>query len=293
MGGGILVLRDRRSLAWEEYGDPNGTPCIYTPGTPASCVAGRLYHAAAAKAGMRWISPDKPGYGASDVQHARRLTQWDEDILQLADHLGLDRFAVAGESGGGPHALALAHDAPQRVTVALVISGMPPWDEKTMRDGMSRANFQMYELARDNPKQLERVLDELVLTLADPVRCEEWLRKVMEDAPPADREAYEKDPALLKTAIEAYTGALRNGAKAAVDELRMFTEPWGFSVGAIRVPVKVWHGTEDLNVPVNAVRALVARIPGCGARYVDGAGHSLHQHLDQIVVDLKRLPVRK
>jgi pimeloyl-ACP methyl ester carboxylesterase len=27
----------------------------------------------------------------------------------LADHLGLDRFALAGESGGGPHTLASAH----------------------------------------------------------------------------------------------------------------------------------------------------------------------------------------
>src|SRR6478672_10796406 len=107
-----LRLADSRQLAWYEYGDAAGSPCIYTTGTPASGLAGGTYDKAAAEAGVRWISVDKPGYGHSDLQPGRTLLDWPADVRALADHLGLERFAVAGESGGGPFALALAYALP-------------------------------------------------------------------------------------------------------------------------------------------------------------------------------------
>ena len=59
----LLRLPDGRELAWYEFGDPEGVPCIYTAGTPESGLAGGCYDAAARRAGVRWISIDKPGYG--------------------------------------------------------------------------------------------------------------------------------------------------------------------------------------------------------------------------------------
>src|SRR4051812_16891061 len=56
-----LRLAEGRALAWYEYGDAAGLPCVYTTGTPASGLAGATYDKAAAEAGVRWISVDKPG----------------------------------------------------------------------------------------------------------------------------------------------------------------------------------------------------------------------------------------
>src|SRR3954469_14679970 len=95
-----MRLADGRQLAWYEYGDAAGLPCVYTTGTPASGLAGSTYDKAAAEAGVRWISVDKPGYGHSDLQRGRTLLDWPADVRALADQLGLQRFAVAGESGG-------------------------------------------------------------------------------------------------------------------------------------------------------------------------------------------------
>ena len=91
-----LQLNDGRRLAWYEYGDPQGAPCIYTTGTPASGLTGVMYDAVARETGVRFISVDKPGYGHSDFLPGRRLVDWPRDVAALADHLDLSRVCHHG-----------------------------------------------------------------------------------------------------------------------------------------------------------------------------------------------------
>lgn len=111
MASDVATFPDGRRLRWHELGDPGGSPVIYTAGTPVSGLGGASYDHAARAAGLRWISPDKPGYGCSGYQRKRSLVSWGDDLAALAGHLGLDRFALAGESGGGPFTLAATPQA--------------------------------------------------------------------------------------------------------------------------------------------------------------------------------------
>jgi pimeloyl-ACP methyl ester carboxylesterase len=48
-------------------------------------------------------------------------------VRALANHMGLDRFAILGVSGGGPYAVACAHALPREMLSAVgVIAGGPP-----------------------------------------------------------------------------------------------------------------------------------------------------------------------
>jgi pimeloyl-ACP methyl ester carboxylesterase len=107
----VITLSEGRRLRWHEFGDPGGSPVLYTAGTPVSGLGGGTYDESARAAGLRWISPDKPGYGGSGYQRKRSLAGWGDDLAALAGRLGLDRFALAGESGGAPFTLAAAHAA--------------------------------------------------------------------------------------------------------------------------------------------------------------------------------------
>ena len=49
------------------------------------------------------------------------------DVASIADALGIDRFAVMGDSGGGPHALACAAVWPGRVLATVCMSGPAPF----------------------------------------------------------------------------------------------------------------------------------------------------------------------
>src|ERR1700704_4887765 len=86
----VITLADGRRLRWHEFGDPDGSPVLYTAGTPVSGLGGAAYHEAARAAGLRWVSPDKPGYGGSDCQRKRSVSDWGDDLGALAGHLGLD-----------------------------------------------------------------------------------------------------------------------------------------------------------------------------------------------------------
>src|SRR5262245_53663208 len=96
-----IALRDGRRLAYLELGRPNGTPVIHCHGTPSSRVEGALvYGTAAGDAGLRVIVPDRPGVGESDFQPGRRIVDWPADVVDLAEAIDLQRFAVLGSSGG-------------------------------------------------------------------------------------------------------------------------------------------------------------------------------------------------
>jgi pimeloyl-ACP methyl ester carboxylesterase len=124
----------------EWYGQPDGEPVFYFHGHPGSRLEARFARQAAAGAGLRVIALDRPGYGLSDFQPERAITDWPADVAEAADLLRIGRFSVAGASGGGPYALACAWRLPGRVTRAAVISGVGPYRVPGITKGMRWQN---------------------------------------------------------------------------------------------------------------------------------------------------------
>ncbi|MFB6152239.1 MAG: alpha/beta fold hydrolase [Haloarculaceae archaeon] len=121
------VSVDGRTVAYAEYGDPDGTPVLFFHGTPGSRVLGALYDEPARDRGVRVIAPDRPGYGRSSPWPDRTFADAPAFAVPVLDDAGVDRAGVVGFSGGGPHALALAATRGDRVTrVDLVASAAPP-----------------------------------------------------------------------------------------------------------------------------------------------------------------------
>ena len=61
----VLRLADGRQLAWAEWGDPRGSPVVFLHPSPGSRMLCPDVHATA-RAGVRLITVDRPGYGGSD-----------------------------------------------------------------------------------------------------------------------------------------------------------------------------------------------------------------------------------
>lgn len=273
----FLALAGGRRLAWYEFGDPRGTPCIYATGTPTSGIAGAFYHRAACDAGVRWIALDKPGYGQSDAQPGHSLLDWTADIAALADHLQLGRFAVAGESGGGPRALALCHALPGRVTVALLLAAVGPMEDPAACRGMHRANRMMFWLARRAPVLLHGALSlirrgALRSQMPDDRRGRERLRRQLAAMPAADRALYEQ-PQVRTLLKRAGAEALRQGVAPAVEDVVLLSRPWGFALQSIGVPVHLWQGSADRSVPPGMAQAMASALPHGTLHLVKGAGH--------------------
>src|SRR5262245_19407436 len=93
-----LRLADGRRMAYCELGAPDGVPVL-------SCHGGLLCRfdvepcaADFATAGIRVLSPDRPGVGGSDRAPGHSTADWVDDVRQLLDALGIERVAVTGWS---------------------------------------------------------------------------------------------------------------------------------------------------------------------------------------------------
>ena len=137
------VAVDGRTLAVLEAGDESGHAVVAIHGTPASGVLWRGLVEDAEARGIRLLGYDRPGYGASDPHRGRTVADAAGDVAAIADALGIDRFAVEGGSGGGPHTLACAALLPDRVVAAASLAGVAPYpaDGLDWLDGMGQDNL--------------------------------------------------------------------------------------------------------------------------------------------------------
>lgn len=256
MGERVLTITasDGRSLCVRDAGSRNpdaalavfwhhGTPGLGSPPRPLLALADEL--------GLRLLGHDRPGYGGSTRLAGRSIGHVAADVGDIADALGITRYAVIGYSGGGPHALACAAADP-RVVAAVVGSGLAPRDATGLDwyGGMIASG-------------------QHVLTAAE--RGEEHRRDA--EAQGYDPEFNDRDLA----ALDGEWGWLGDVAGAftpedldgAIDDDMSYVSDWHVDLDAIVAPALVIHGSEDGIVPAAHGRWVAKRI---GAELWERAG---------------------
>jgi pimeloyl-ACP methyl ester carboxylesterase len=264
----IVRLADGRDLAYAEYGPADGVPLFLFHGLPGSRLAGPEMWLDD-PGPVRVIAPDRPGFGLSTFQPGRDFPDWADDIRELADSLGIDRFLVAGFSSGGAHALAAAHALPHRVAAVATIGGSAPTHTAPAR----RAGVWL------------RAAPAVFVTKHRPAMLiDRALRSAT--VPEADKAAFANER-LRELKIAAAPEAFRNGARGYVHEGRLYGQPWGFDLTAIEPPVLISHGALDASVPVAMAHYLAARIPNNTVTIYPTEGHLIvPKHWLEIVAAL-------
>lgn len=279
-----IRLRSGRALAYLEFGSPRGVPIIYCHGTPSSRVEGCLTMPsdAVAELNARVIIPDRPGMGRSDFLVSRRIIDWPSDVVELADILGIDAFAVLGSSGGAPFALACAALLPGRVRAVGVIGPVAPVDAARIR---AAGNPIVGRLASYAPA-LARLLTRLQLRA---VRSEKMRRQMVNTFPEPDRTLFQQAD-IRDGFISCFEEACRNGTRGAVWEQHLLAQPWGFDLRELKAPVLLWQGERDGNVSSAGARYLANTIPGCVATFYPNEAHLsvVLNHRREILGELTR-----
>ena len=252
-----LSLPDGRTLHVYDTGSGtlpvfwhHGTPNIGTPPAPLFPASDPL--------GIRWLSYDRPGYGGSTPRPGRDIASAAGDVRAIADALGIDRFAVAGHSGGGAHALACGALLGERVRAVLSISGLAPYGAGGLDwfAGISPVGEASLRAAVAGRAAKERY----------------------------EATATEDDPGFVQSDLDALSGewswfmsvvgpAMAHGPAALIDDDLAGVGPWGFDPADVAVPVLVLHGELDRVVPVGHGVWLAGRCPDAELRIESGAGH--------------------
>lgn len=263
-----LTLADGRVLGYAEYGDPSGRPLVYLHGFPGSRLAGAILDGAAGALGVRVLAPERPGLGLSSRQQGRTLLDTAEDVRAFANTLRLGAFSVLGESGGGPHALACAHELPDVLHGALIVCGLGP-ASPTATVGIALKERIGYAIGSRLPLPAAR-------TLVPVAACaRRWPRRFLHvtrwQLGHADREVLQGELGDLVAAD--FAEAFHQGSGGVADDLTLLFRPWPFDPSAIRVPVVFFHGTDDRTVSFTAARELAGRVPDSRLRVYEDDGH--------------------
>ena len=276
MQDNTMTLRDGRKLGFADYGKPGGIPLFLFHGTPGSRIFKRFENASwIDEFGIRIITPERPGFGLSDPAPDRKIMDWATDIEELADYLGVERFHVAGGSGGGPYALACAIHAPARVvTVTLFCGGVPPEAMRSTK-GMQLGNRLVFFTAKRAPFLLKWLAENYANTIKK--HPEKWMATMLSQMPESDRHAMEgQDGKTLKDGTLMHVQeAFRQGGDGTFRDMLLVSRPWRLDLDQIAVPVFMWHGTADTMMPISSAREFSKLIPGCEPHFIEGAGHQL------------------
>ena len=264
-----IQLADGRSLAWAEYGDPDGAPLIFHHGIPSSREAAAVLAGAAGRNAVRLIAPDRPGFGYSDPLPERTILDWPEDLEQLADQLELETFSVASISAGLPYVLAAGLRMPQRLERIALISGLGRIDTAETLEGMSyewRLIYSLFLKSRRLASLWMRGYGRAALRRPERVVAQQIKRMHEIDSEVLVR------PDVSANRIADLQQAFRQGPAAAGEEARMHLEPWGFEIADVQSDVYLWQGTLDESHPIHMGRTIAAELPNCRAVFAEGAG---------------------
>lgn len=253
-----LTLSDGRVLAVHDAatGVDTGVTVIWHHGSPQTGAALEPHLRAAAERGIRWVSYGRPEYGGSSPKLDRTIGDAAADVKELADALGLDRFAVMGASGGGPHALACAALLTDRVWAVATFASLAPftaefdWFAGMAGGGPSLRASQRGRGAREEFELTAELDDASFNTFDYAGLANEW--------------------ASLSADVQRAASA---GPAGLISDDLALVQPWRADLSAVTVPVLLVHGGDDRVVPVSHGHRLLELLPNAELWLHPRAGH--------------------
>ncbi len=288
---GKMTLRDGRTLAWMDRGPRDGTPILYLHGFQGS----RLEHvpgidAILANLNVRLISPDRPGIGLSTPSHARTVLGWADDVRQLTEHLlGPNaEFSIFGFSAGATYALACGQ-LPGLKAMALVggmglphlIASWRRYSEEAWHILLSAklANVRQKTFLRIEKQNHDQIFE----------RWEPYFDGVKKSLSPDDQRILSK-PEVEELIRESRREGYSQGSSCLLQETQaLYSNPRIDVAHLSPCRVLIFHGDEDLVVPVPVARDLHHRIPGSELQEFTGRGHYFIYDDGQMELLLSRL----
>jgi len=265
----IMILADGRDLAYDTHGDPDALPVIFSHGFSDSRLIRSPDEALTASLGVWMITADQPGVGGSSPNRGRRMVDWGADMEQLADELGLDTFAVAGHSGGGPHALSVATHLPGRVTHGVLVSPVGPFDQDDFANLVVMKHLKLVVRLRHLHPVIRWAYK------ADVRKARKDMAAYVSDFAQEDRSdsaTLLSDPAQREMFEANFAAGVAQGEEG-VYEMTMALWGWGFEPEDVTQHFDVFFGDDDDVISPEMPARVAERLPDATTHVWPGGGH--------------------
>lgn len=283
--GNWLQVESARRIAYLEIGDPDGLPVFMMHKLAGSRHLRPTDESTLEREAIRLIIPERPGNGDSEPSESRSFTSWPADVMALADHLKIERFAVIGHSAGTPYALATAQALRERVLAVSIVAGMPPF--RTLED--IRDYAAEFHAALIVGKYAPLLLPTLLRVVRNAVTKNpyRYIERTLREAAAADKMVF-ADPTFRARYAASLLAGVAWGDLGMAREVLLLSKDWGFDLAQVKTPCVFWHGEMDRLVAVAGARRLVSELPDAELRLISRAGHYvMYSHWDSIFRDIK------
>ena len=270
-----LPLPSTRTLGYATYGStlPSAPTIFLFHGLPGSRICGRAFDLLCQKLNIRLITIDRPGCGLSSFSD-RKLVDWPNDVVALANHLGIETFGIVGASGGAPYAMACArYISKQRLVRTVIVCGIGP---------IESVPWLSWRIMGLTPFLLKGFATWFLLpALLGPYIGKDaaGLKRVLEDQCTTPEEKAiiatdAEDDRSLDDAVCQYLEAFKQGPRGCMHDGSILSSEWGFKVEEIDGE-RVWlvHGDRDTHAPVAMARWVDGKLGGGRLRVVEGGTH--------------------
>ncbi|MEO1272009.1 MAG: alpha/beta hydrolase [Myxococcota bacterium] len=236
-------------LHWHDEGEGHPVMMLHGSGAGASGWSNFRHNAAVlAQRGLRAIMPDMPGYGYSSKPPGRKtypVSYMAESLMALADALGLETFALVGNSMGGAVALTMALDYPDRID-RLVL--MAPGGLSSREEYMALSGIKASVAASYSPEGLTR----------------EGIRSIFE------LQLYDTT-LITETVLEERWQIAQLQLKRMIGRVRV--APLAERLSEVAQPTLAFWGQNDNFCPPSGAQVLLEQLAGVRLVQLDRCGH--------------------
>jgi len=281
---GVVIGADERRVGFLERGPEQGIAVFYLHGMPGSRHEQRLIpEAVLDRFGVRLVSCDRPGYGATDPLAGDRIART-LDVLTVADHLGVERFPLMAFSAGGSYALTLAATAPGRIERLVLASAQMPYDDESAITTLLADQLALLPFLRDGRNELvdagaadfrAKILDD-PWSLFDPA----WAT-----LSPAEKTFLEQ-PQVRSSLEEDMIEGVQGSAEGLVADLLAWTQPYEVTMSDVGCPVIAVHGVIDDWEPLTNLRRILDLASDVELITLEGRNHLGPLLLPDLLVSL-------
>jgi pimeloyl-ACP methyl ester carboxylesterase len=253
----------------------NGPPAVFIHGAGGGWDQGQLIARHFVGEGYSWISVSRFGYLGAPLPADASTSAQADALAALLDHLGIERSAILGVSGGVPPAIQLGARHPEKISALVLLSSAPftPLTAKSQDlplpawayQALFSSDFPYWALSKIAPGLLAGIFD------ARP--------ELVENLPPEDAEFLET---LIRDfmPVTARLGGTGNEG-AAIDP--MVPHP----ADKIIAPTLVIHARDDGINPFPIAEYARQTIPGAKLLAFDRGGHMMLGNTGEIREEIR------
>ncbi|MFH9730116.1 alpha/beta fold hydrolase [Streptomyces sp. NPDC017260] len=236
------------TIDYDDSGPSAGLPVLLIHGHPFNRTLWAPQVAALTEAGHRVVTPDLRGYGRSGVTPGKvLLADFADDLAELLDHSGIERAVVGGVSMGGQISMEFQLRHPERVRALVLSDTSAPAETQEGKEFRNRLADRL--LAEGMDGYAHEVIDKMLASYNVTAM-----------------------PDVAARVLEMMCATDPRGAAAALRG-RAERPDYREVLAAVRVPVLVVVGADDVYTPVAEAESLHRLVPHSTLAVVEKAGH--------------------